>query len=131
MVKKELAKKEPTDKISLALFIEGKSIDEIATIRGLKPNTIFEHIVSNMPHPQISADRLMTQDEFNEIKAVFDVSGNTSLNMVKENVSSRITYNHIKVVQRVMYGPALVDARPAALVDTGPVVKNTTKIIRL
>ena len=132
MAKKELAKtgKEPTDKISLALFIEGKSIDEIATIRGLKPNTIFEHIVSNMPHPQISADRLMTQDEFNEIKAVFDVSGNTSLNMVKENVSSRITYNHIKVVQRVMYGTASVDARTAS-VDTGPVVKNTTKIIRL
>ena len=83
-----------------------------------------------MPHPQISADRLMTQDEFNEIKAVFDVSGNTSLNMVKENVSSRITYNHIKVVQRVMYGTASVDARTAS-VDTGPVVKNTTKIIRL
>ena len=97
------AKKEATDKVSLGLFIEGKSIDEIAIIRNLKNNTIFEHIVSNMPHDQISVERLMSQDEFNEIKAVFDVSGNTSLAMVKENVSARITYNHIKVVQKVLY----------------------------
>lgn len=120
------AKKEPTDKISLDLFIDGKSIDEIAGIRNLKPNTIFEHIVSNLPNDQIAIERLISSRDFHEVKAVFDVSGGTiPLTMVKENVSSHITFNHIKVVQRVLFGNNLMNA-------IKPEVKDpTVKIIRL
>ena len=82
-----------------------------------------------MPNDNVSVDRLLTMDEFNEVKAVFDVSGNTTLSMVKSNVSNRISFNQIKIVQKILFGGPIIadkiDEKNEEKID------ETIKIIRL
>ncbi len=96
--------KEPTSKTSFTLFVEGKSIDEIAQIRGLKQNTIMEHVIQCLPDERVSLDRFMTEEEAKEIKGCFDVVGpDVPLKMIKDSVSDRITYDMIKAYQRICF----------------------------
>jgi hypothetical protein len=94
--------KEPTSKTSFALFAEGKSVQEISQIRGLKPNTIMEHVIQCLPDERVHVDRFMTEEEAKEIKACFDIVGpDVPLKMIKDSVSDHITYDQIKAYQRI------------------------------
>lgn len=94
-----------TDKITLDLFLQGKSIEEIAIIRELKENTIHEHLLLYLPHEQIPLDRFMTQKEFDEIKSVFALLGKDSLlKRIKESISLDVSYQNIKIVKKILFG---------------------------
>ena len=96
--------KEPTSRVSFTLFAEGKSVQEISQIRGLKPNTIMEHVLQCLPDERVQVDRFMTEEEASEIKACFDVVGpDVPLKMIKDSVSDRITYDMIKAYQRICF----------------------------
>lgn len=106
----ETLSKEPTSKVSFALFIEGKTVEEIAQFRGLKPNTIMEHVIQCLPDERVQVDRFMTEADAKEIKACFDVVGpDVPLKMIKDSVSDRITYDQIKAYQRMCFATTTPD----------------------
>ena len=92
-----------SDKISFELFISGKTIEEIAAIRGNGISTTTDHIIAHMPHEYASYDKFMTDQEYNEIRQSFTKFGNTFLQIIKSSVSSTISYEKIKIVQKLMF----------------------------
>jgi uncharacterized protein YpbB len=95
----------PTNKISFEMFIDGKSIEEIATIRNICVNTVYEHITLNLPHENIGFDRFMSEAEYNEIKDICILFGkDTFLKTIKERMNNNISYEKIKVVKKILFG---------------------------
>lgn len=98
-------KKQATDKVSLEMFLDGKSIDEIAESRKLKSATVVEHLVANVPHEGLSYDQFMTEDEYVEIKNAYDVfAENVPMKVIKDSVSGGVSYTNIKIVRNLIYG---------------------------
>lgn len=99
----EPVKKETTADKSMALYLEHHNLDKIAELRGLKRNTILEHIISKMPNEKIKPEELIDLSVYNEIKAIYDVLGNAPLNIIKEQLRWSISYNEIKVVKYSLF----------------------------
>jgi len=96
--------KVPTDKISFDLFLKGKTVREIVEIRNLKENTVYEHIILNLPHEKINYDRFMTKDEYDEIKKAFILLGKDSfLRPVKDILSQDVPFEKIKIVKKMLF----------------------------
>ena len=98
------APKKTTDKISLDMFIEGKSIDEIAMSRRIKSETVMEHLLSNMPHESITFDKFMNTETYEYIKDAYQVLGSdSSLKVIKDHLPRYVSYTQIKVVRNVLF----------------------------
>jgi ATP-dependent DNA helicase PIF1 len=98
------ALKKTTDKVSLDMFIEGKSIDEIAMSRRIKSETVMEHIVSNMPHESITFDKFMNAETYEYIKDAYKVLGSdSSLKVIKDHLPRYVSYVQIKVVRNLLF----------------------------
>lgn len=98
------APKKTTDKVSLDMFIEGKSIDEIAMSRRIKSETVMEHIVSNMPHDAITFDKFMNTETYEYIKDAYKVLGSdSSLKVIKDHLPRYVSYVQIKVVRNLLF----------------------------
>ena len=96
-------KKELTDKITLNMFLSGLKIDEISKNRGIKENTIVEHIIKNIDHPQITWNKFMNESEYIQIKKAFELMGiNVSLKQIKSYVSKDINNDKISIVKELM-----------------------------
>ena len=96
--------KESTSRVSFAYFIEGKTIEEISQIRGLKPSTIMEHVLQCLPDERVQANRFMSETVEKEIKACFDaIDYDVPFKMIKESISSSISYDQIKAFHRIYY----------------------------
>ena len=96
-------KKELTDKITLNMFLSGLKIDEIAKNRSIKESTIVEHIIKNIDHPQITWNKFMNENEYNQIKKAFELMGiNVSLKQIKGYVSKDICNDKISIVKELM-----------------------------
>lgn len=55
---------------SYQLFIQGKTIEQIAVIRKLKPSTIAEHLIEScLFYPDFPYERVFSQTEWNHLKA--------------------------------------------------------------
>ena len=104
-------KKRPTQEVSFELFLkEDKTIEEIAVERGLKSNTILEHILKYLPHKEIPITRLMSDATYNEIKAAYDVAGpETSMKFIKDSLRHSITYTEIKMCNKILFGTEVSD----------------------
>ena len=98
------APKKTTDKVSLDMFIEGKSIDEIAMSRRIKSETVMEHLLSNMPHESITYDKFMSTETYEYIKDAYQVLGSdSSLKVIKDHLPRYVSYTQIKVVRNVLF----------------------------
>ena len=96
-------KKEFTDKITLNMFLSGLKIDEISKNRGIKESTIVEHIIKNIEHPQITWNKFMNENEYNQIKKAFELMGiNVSLKQIKGYVSKDICNDKISIVKELL-----------------------------
>ena len=96
--------KTPTNEISFELFLQGKSIVEISESRKLKETTIYEHILSNLPHEQVKYDRFMSKDEYDEIeKAIISCGKESLLKPIKDMLSPDISFEKIKVVKLLLH----------------------------
>ena len=100
--KKNTIKKEPTDKISFKLFLEGKTVEEISEIRNLKNLTIENHIIENLPNEQYDINKIISKDEYEEIdNELKKYNYDTLLKPIKENISKNISYFKIKIVYKI------------------------------
>lgn len=102
-------KKESTADKTWALYLEHFDLQKIATIRGLKKNTILEHMITKLPDDRIRIEDMIDMDIYNEIKKVYDIMGNEPLHVIKQQVRWSIGYNELKIVRNSMFGGSRED----------------------
>jgi ATP-dependent DNA helicase RecQ len=90
-----------TAEASLALLVQGKSVDEIATIRGLKPSTIYAHLADAIGAGRIEADRVifLPEEQRREIDDAFTACAESTpgkLGPVYEKLGGRYDFNILK-----------------------------------
>ena len=95
-------KKQSSDKVTLDLHIEGKTIEEISKLRNLQNQTIVNHLIKNINHESIVFNRFMTEEIYNTILDLIKESPNKTLKEYRDNLikncNDTITYNQINIV---------------------------------
>ena len=100
---KPASKKTPkgeTKKISLGFFNEGKSIKEIAKIRGLTEGTITNHLISFIGIG-VEAEQLIDIKKLNEIVTYLEKNPNQSTSEIKNGLGAKFSFTDIKVALQV------------------------------
>lgn len=93
------SKKGATHEETLNYFQEGKTVAEIATLRGLSSTTIVNHLcVLIQEGTELEYARLVSEDSEAEIKAAVAEVGMSPLKPIKEAISESISYEEIKFV---------------------------------
>ena len=94
--------KKQSHEITMDLFKEGKTIEDIIKERNLKKSSIIAHLIKNMPNSLITWDKFMNELEFNEINNCFNLMGNdTTFSIIKKNINSKICYDKIRLVRNL------------------------------
>lgn len=89
-----------SNRISLSLFKEGQTIEEIAAERELVPGTIESHLASFIPTGEISIQELVPDDKRLLIQKVLEEAGeDTSASEIKEILGEDVSYGEIKAVR--------------------------------
>ena len=87
-----------TQEATLALFKEGNSLEEIATIRGLSLNTVETHIASFVGTGEIDVLKFMPKQKLEHIMEVIKMTGQTAaLRPIKDLLDETFTYGEIKL----------------------------------
>lgn len=96
--KKGKAPKGSSQRESLELFLSGKSIPEIASLRGLVVGTIHAHLAEFVLTGEINATQLLSQEKINRI---LDVMGNETepSSVIKAKLGNDFSFNDIRIVQ--------------------------------
>ncbi|WP_110953866.1 DNA helicase RecQ [Anaerosinus massiliensis] len=91
--------KQPTHLITLQMFADGLSLEEIGQTRDLKPVTLQNHLVkaAEEGHP-VDWDRLIPAGQESRIIAVIDELGTDKLRPIKDALPEEIGYDTIKAV---------------------------------
>lgn len=111
------AKKEKKDtKLqSFELFQEGKSIPEIAEIRGFATSTIEGHIAHYAAAGEVDLNRVVPEETQALITDYFQKNGFTKLSETKEALGDAVSYFQLRMVQNHL----LVQEDVQALMDRG------------
>ena len=86
-----------TQAASLALFLEGDSIEEIAARRGLGTTTIENHLATFVESGEISVSRFLPADKLEQILAVARTQGTAALKPIKDLLGDDISYTEIRM----------------------------------
>jgi hypothetical protein len=98
----EKLKKGITQRISLGLYKEHKSISEIAQLRGLAVTTVENHLASFIGTGEIELRDLVPPEKIEPILAAIRESGDSLLSPVKEKLGLSFSYLEIKAVKQSM-----------------------------
>ena len=105
---KPKAKKENTHDVTLKLVKEEKSLDEIVFERGLKLDTIVDHIHVLLERNEITLDEVLKlvprelSKKLKDIYKAFDEDGTNSLKPVYEKLKGHVPYADLKLA-RIVY----------------------------
>ena len=91
-----------TKQISYELFLQGKSIQEIADARGLVRNTIETHLAHFVSLGELNINELVPKDKIALIKQAAEAKGLESLSLIKEHLGDRCSYGEIRLVVESM-----------------------------
>jgi ATP-dependent DNA helicase RecQ len=92
-----------TRRLTLDLYNEGRSIEEIARERNLKPNTIMSHLVELVEAGEaIDPERLIDPERQKIIFAALQQVGGDMLKPVKEFLGDEYSYDEIRLVRALM-----------------------------
>lgn len=97
----EKKKREKGDsyKLSLALFRQGKTIEEIAKERNLAKSTIEGHIANFIATGEVAVEEIVSTEKIKKIMKVLDqLPENTSSSAIKEQLDETFSYGEIKAV---------------------------------
>lgn len=97
-IKTPKRQKGDSQKISLSLFKQGKSIDEIADERELNSNTIFGHLASFIPSGEIKITDLISTGVYKELKAIIPTKTFENLSDLKHQLDEKFSYGEIQLV---------------------------------
>ncbi|HBY67789.1 MAG TPA: DNA helicase RecQ [Flavobacteriaceae bacterium] len=101
--KKKGSKKMPTHLVSLALFNDGLTVDEISTERNLTSGTIYVHLEkAHISGEEIEIERLITSEEIEKIVVAKDsIENPKSLKSYFEYFDTKMPYWKIKLGLRL------------------------------
>jgi ATP-dependent DNA helicase RecQ len=91
------APKSDTRKVSLELYKEGLSIEEIAERRQLSSATIEQHFCDFVSRQLISIHQLVTETKQQQIRAAANQVGRLRLKAIKDALPDDISYGDIKL----------------------------------
>ncbi|QIJ88206.1 DNA repair and recombination protein, putative helicase [Mesoflavibacter sp. HG96] len=91
-------KKGDTQKESLALFKDGKTIEEIAHLRDLNENTIFGHLAKFIKSGDIKISDLMPKTHYQELKELIPKHTFDTLSDLKHQLDDKYSYGEIRLV---------------------------------
>jgi transposase len=84
------------------MFMQGKSIDEIAKERGYSKSTIFTHLSRFVINGKLSLDRLVKKENVEAIKTCLNEHpGFSSFSEIKEALPQSITFEEIRLVREI------------------------------
>jgi hypothetical protein len=98
--KKKKEKKEakkPTSQITYELWIEKKSIEEIALIRKLTVGTILTHFTKLVQDKAVDIKELFPEDKLEILAKLFKNYNEESLNLMKEQVGEDFSWNELRL----------------------------------
>jgi uncharacterized protein YpbB len=88
-----------------ALWKQGKSMEEIAAIRGLKQNTIEDHIVEiAMNEPSFSIQSFLSTETIDMVKRAIAHTNTRKLRVLKHYVGEEVDYFAIRLVLATLGG---------------------------
>jgi ATP-dependent DNA helicase PIF1 len=90
-------KKDSTFEITLALYKEGKSIDEIATARSLKPSTIKTHFTRWILTGDIDISKVFSENQLDRL-TIFLSKTNGGYQAFQSAFGSEFDYNDLRMV---------------------------------
>ncbi|PXV65022.1 UvrD-like helicase family protein [Dysgonomonas alginatilytica] len=97
--KKSKPQKGDSQRITLLLFNEGKTLKEIATERNLSTTTIEGHLSEFILTGELSVDKLISEEKQNYLlPRLKDIQPNTPLSSIKEELPKEYTYLDIKAM---------------------------------
>lgn len=81
------------------LYKQGKSLEEIALIRNLKPATIIEHICYLIENKMaVKAEDFVPRKRQGEIMAAIEKVGTNKLSLIREELGEEYSWDEIKIV---------------------------------
>jgi ATP-dependent DNA helicase RecQ len=84
---------------TLSLYQQGHDLDAISRARGLKPNTIIEHLAELIRRGEdLDITRFVPQDRITQIETAIQELGPDSLRRLYEHFQEKISYNDLKLV---------------------------------
>lgn len=87
------------------LWKNGREIEEMAALRGLKQNTIEDHLVEIAMHvPSFQIDHFVSDDKIKRIRTVIREMNTRKLRVLKEYVGTDIDYFSIRLVLAALGG---------------------------
>ncbi len=96
-LKKE--KKVNTYDQTLALFQEGKTVDEIAALRQLAPNTILGHFANLIQAEKMELEDVMASERIKELEGMFSTHEANTMTEWKELLGDSVSYGEIRMFQ--------------------------------
>jgi hypothetical protein len=96
--KKEKSEKKDTKLITLGLFRDGKSVEEIANERNISERTIEGHIAQLIEMGEISVNELVKVEKIRSIEDYFAEAESTLLSPAKEALGDDFSWAEIKYV---------------------------------
>jgi ATP-dependent DNA helicase RecQ len=94
--------KASTQRETLAMYENGLDIDEIARDRGLKPATVWTHLVQLIEAGYaINCDRLVPPERQTVIYEALDAIGGDSLRNLFDHLREEYTYDEIKIIRAI------------------------------
>lgn len=94
----------PTGQVSLDLFKNGQSLEQIARERNLTVSTIANHLIPYVRRGDISLEKLVDSQKQHWIEEAVKVHGKESLARLKEHVPPEVEYYHIRLFLSTLEG---------------------------
>jgi hypothetical protein len=91
-------KKRPTKEVTLEMFDDGKTVDEIAEERTLTANTIFNHLAHYVGLGDVDISELMEKKDIAAIQLFFVTNQTTSKSEAKTYFGEKYSYSEIGMV---------------------------------
>ncbi|ANE53536.1 hypothetical protein SY85_15985 [Flavisolibacter tropicus] len=87
-----------TNEESFKLFKDGKSVEEIATLRNLAQSTIIGHLSTYVAKGELDVEALIEKDKVQPILSVIAEVGAESMNAIKSKLGDEFSFSDIKLV---------------------------------
>lgn len=96
---KRNASGENTNDISLRMFREGLSVEEIADERGISANTVETHLVKFIPTGEVKVAEIVPEEKIEIIKnAILELHAEQGIGPIKEYLGEDFSYGEIRAV---------------------------------
>lgn len=95
---KSTGKKESSANITLGLFRNGATIEEICTSRELTKSTIMGHLLSFIPTGKIKAEELMSREKIEVIEEIISRPDFAGLRFAKDLLGDDFSFDEIRAV---------------------------------